>query len=259
MRRILPAVLASLLACSSYADIRLNPGNPLVFPRFKNGPVYMGDDCVAGSQSTAGAGALIQSVTGGGTIAQDTSPFSDSTDYPYGTCLFTVTANADRGYVGSNQVAFRFGKGACSYHARIYIDTLSDGTNTYYLRVGFLDNITATPVDGAWFSYNSTVNSGEWEGIVSANSVTTGSVNDTNSAAAATTVYIIDIDVNAAGTSAVFKINGTILATEDTNIPTGAARDFGAGIQLLKTAGAGGKTFSLDYQEAICYPTTPRG
>ncbi len=105
------------------------------------------------------------------------------------------------------------------------LPVLSDGTNTYKAGGGLGDGVSIDDiVDGVYFRYNSAVNSGKWQAVTVSNSVETGSATDTG-VAADTNWHRFEIDVNAAGTSAVFKIDGSTVATNTTNIPTGVGRE----------------------------------
>jgi hypothetical protein len=67
------------------------------------------------------------------------------------------------------------------------------------------------------------------------------------------------IDVNAAGTSAIFAVDGATVATITTNIPTGSGRELGYGAFALKSAGTTATSGGyVDYQEVEYLFTTAR-
>ena len=124
---------------------------------------------------------------------------------------------------------------------------LSDGTQRYTLRIGILDTRTNGAVtDGLFFSYTDTVTSGNWaiEAIAGASPyipTTTGV------AVTAGTWVRLDIIVNAAATEATFYIDGVLVHTETTNIPSGTSQATGAGWIIFKSIGTTAATMNVDY------------
>ena len=145
-----------------------------------------------------------------------------------------TTATGRSGFASPN-FQLRFGLGAAGFKANWRETNLSDATNTYVLRAGFIDSISAESVDGAFFRYTHSVNGGRWQAVTRSNNVETAV--DTGITVAANTTYKLEIDVNASGTEAVFKIGGTTVATITTNIPTGSGRETGYGSFALRSAG----------------------
>jgi hypothetical protein len=141
-----------------------------------------------------------------------------------------VTANG-----ATTPSSLKFGSGRCRFSAKCAIHTLSTGTETYTSRVGFLDSVSTEPTDGAYFRYTDSVNGGEWQAVTRSNGVETAT--DTNIAPVADTWHLMTIDVNAGGTSVVFAIDGSTVATNTTNIPTGSGRETGWGLMAQKSAG----------------------
>jgi hypothetical protein len=140
----------------------------------------------------------------------------------------------------------RLGLGRAIQTSRIRIVTLSTATETYTVRSGFIDSNTGESVDGAFFRYTNAVNGGRFEAVTRANSVET--VVDTATAVAVGTTYVLEVDVNAAGTSAAFRINGTLVATITTNIPTASGRELGYGLMALKSVGITSvSSYDVDY------------
>jgi hypothetical protein len=153
----------------------------------------------------------------------------------------------------------RLGQGLMRYDAYIRFPTLSDGTETYLARFGFLDSQSADAVDGVYFEYDSTV-SANWRTNTSNNSTRT----KTSSAIAVDTNFNrLSIIVNAAGTSASFYVNGTELTGSSaspitTNIPTGAGRETSIMHHIIKSAGTTNRTMEFDYIAMQCDLTTRR-
>jgi hypothetical protein len=69
---------------------------------------------------------------------------------------------------------------------------------------------------------------------------------------------IYQININAAGTQALFYINGNLVCTHTTNIPTGASRVTGPRLQILNNGGAGAESMYVDFFSEQINFTTPR-
>ena len=127
---------------------------------------------------------------------------------------------------------------------------VADVTNTYTMRVGFLDSVSVESTDGVFFRYSYLVNGAKWQFVTRANSVET--ITDTGVLFAAATAYKMNIEVQPDGLKAFASINGSLVASSTTNIPVGAGRETGFGAMLLKTAGVTAKTFFTDYSDVVC-------
>lgn len=127
---------------------------------------------------------------------------------------------------------------------------LSDGTDTYSLRVGFIDSVSVESTDGVFFRYTHSANSGRWQFVTRANGVET--ITDTGITVAVSTNYRLQIQVQPDGLKAFAVIDGVNVASSATNIPIGAGRETGFGAMLLKTAGAAARTFFTDYSDVVC-------
>lgn len=160
----------------------------------------------------------------------------------------TTSSTGIAGWFAQN-TATSFGAAEYTSISRIRITTLSDGTETFETVFGYADTSTITPVDGCYFRYSHTVNSGKFEAVCRSNSVETGSTLDTGIAVVAGTWYTLKAVVNAAATSVQFFINGTSVGTITANIPTGGgSRVVGwHPAMLLKSAGTTARTVDVDY------------
>lgn len=127
---------------------------------------------------------------------------------------------------------------------------LSDVTNTYSFRVGFIDSQSVESTDGVFFRYAYTVNSAKWQFVTRSNNVET--ITDTGILFAAATNYRLQIQVQPDGLKAFALIDGVPVSSSTTNIPIGAGRETGFGAMLLKTAGVTAKTFFTDYSDVVC-------
>jgi Protein of unknown function (DUF2793)/Phage tail repeat like len=140
----------------------------------------------------------------------------------------------------------QLGQGLSKFATRLRLATLSDATNTWTLRAGFIDSLSAESTDGVFLRYTNGVNAGKFQAVTRSNNVETAV--DTGITATTTTTYKMEVEVNTAGTSAVFKINGTIVATITTNIPTGNGREVGYGLYALRSVGtAAVNSYIIDY------------
>lgn len=125
----------------------------------------------------------------------------------------------------NNSGAWVFGGGTLSINFVINLVTLGNITNNYTTYIGMMTAATFTtetvvePTNGCYFKYNYNTNGGDWQ-ILTANSSTRTTTNTTT--AAATGFVNFGIQINAAGTSVSYTINGTVVGTIATNIPTAA-------------------------------------
>ncbi len=167
----------------------------------------------------------------------------------------TGSAATGRASVLSAVAMMVAGAGAMCFELNGRVTTLSDAGNEFVLRVGFLDAAASDATDGIYFEYDRT-QSTNWRLCAASNATRSKS----NSAAAVGTGFdTLRIDVDAAGTSAEFFLNGVSLGTVASNLPNTAGRNFGFGWQLIKTAGTTARTFDVDYLAAEVDFTAPRG
>lgn len=169
----------------------------------------------------------------------------------------TSTSTAGGSAISDITFTFTFGFGFQYVNAwRIALSALSDGTDTYTIRVGFLDSISATPTDGAYFRYTHSVNSGRWEAVTVSNSVETAE--DTGITAEISIFHVFKIVANSDATQVDFYIDGTKTNDITTNIINDAARLTGKVLTIQKTAGATARIVYADYYELIATRTTAR-
>lgn len=203
------------------------------------------------TSGAAGAGAAASNTTVTGTA-----------DHP-GICeLTTGTTNTGNAFIASKHTAsVLFGGGIWIAEVVMNIPTLSDGTETFTTYDGFLDSQVFTPVDGAYFRYTHSVNSGKFQRVTVANSVETAS--DCNVTVVAGTWYRLVVVVNAAASSVEFFIKSgsgalTSVGSNTTNIPSGAGRETGFLWGILKSAGTTARTKQMDYVRIRCLLTNAR-
>lgn len=157
----------------------------------------------------------------------------------------TGTTTTGSAGIGTNPDALLLGNGQAVFEGSFRVPTLSDGTNTYTSRIGFIDSHTADSTDGVYFEYDSST-SANWRVATASNSTRT----KTSSATAVdTSFHTFKAVVNAAGSSAAFYIDGAEVSGSPiaTNIPTGAGRYTGWGFMILKSAGTTERTLESDW------------
>lgn len=205
--------------------------NPLRMARFWT------DGSGAGDFSTLSSG------TGAGTTAN--SAHSDAT-HP-GT-MSSSTGTTTTGCSAACHIeagAIQLGTYAWRSAGCFKIPTLSNGTETFSVMIGFSDSYTGVAyTDAVCLRYQHSVNSGKFECVTSSNSSLTAA--DSGVTAAADTWYSYEIRINAAGSSVGFYINGSLVHTATATIPTGSSRVLGYGHNILKSAGTTARTLITD-------------
>jgi hypothetical protein len=142
------------------------------------------------------------------------------------------------------------GGGAFDFSFRFRLPVLATAADDFVINFGFVDNATAAaPTDAIMFTIDKALNGayGDIRGTCYSNGTPADTgVTDTNLAAA--TWYTGRIIGNAAGTSVSFYINGVLVgAPVTTQIPTGAGRTTGPGINVYRTAQTGNiNAFDID-------------
>jgi hypothetical protein len=186
--------------------------------------------------TSSGTGASVQTGTYG----------IDGTEKAIGVWeLDTGTTAAGRAMFHNAVASIMFGICQIYQQWRAAINNLSTLAERFTIRIGFSDTTAAgEAVDGAYFRYRDDVNSGRWECVTRSNSVETV----TDSGITVDTQYHdYDIEINDTATSVVFKIDGAIVATILTNIPTGSARLTGSMIKIEKSLGITQRNLYVDY------------
>ncbi len=110
------------------------------------------------------------------------------------------------------------GGGTLSVNFVISLVTLSTLANPYIFWGGLSDQVTfGIPGSGIYFTYTDTVNAGKW--VINCNNL--GTITSVNTSVTAVTGFVnLGFTVNAAGTSVIFRINGAVVGTISTNLPT---------------------------------------
>ena len=142
-----------------------------------------------------------------------------------------------------------FGGGtAYEFEARITNGALSTAGEEFQLTVGFGDafNAAGQPVDCACFIYRRSTDGDFWVAATRSNSTETKTVTAVAPGGYAA-MTIFRVEVNAAGTSISYSINGSVVATHTTNIPTGSSRLLGCGLKIEKQAGTSARYANVDW------------
>jgi len=179
-----------------------------------------------------------------GTGASSTTQATPNNTRPGIWRLSTGTTASGYGVLRAGQESLMFSAGTYLFETELNVTTLSDGTNTFVVKFGFLNNVTGVETDGAYFYYSDSGASPNWMAYTENNSVTT--VTDTGVAVAAGSWVKFLISVNADATLVTFYINGVLKATHNTNIP-GNGRRCGPVFTIIKTLGTTARTMDLDW------------
>jgi hypothetical protein len=216
--------------------------------------VWITDDFM--TQGTAGnTGWLVTSVNGGNAFGSTIGIVGHPGIFE----LFTGTSTNGASTVGlgietAGNGAVPIGSGFLSMTFVVQIPVLSNGTDTYTVRIGAGSSTNIDQQNGVYFEYSSTENSGAWV-IKTANNNTRTTANTSNTVD--TNWHKYRIDVNAAGTSVAFYIDGTQVSNSPitTNIPTG---NIGPMVMIVKSAGTTATQLYYDLFYMYINLTTPR-
>lgn len=202
-------------------------------------------------QFTSGTGAsVIRQVTN---LPNATASQIGFCQYQTGTTATGYATHINEGFVGSQ---FFFGGGAWVFETFICVETLSTSLERFRFIAGFGSSATnGAEGNGAFFTYdegatqNGTTATANWQTQTCVGSVRT--LTTTSVAVTAGAWVKLRIEVNAAGTSASFYINGTLVATHTTNIPTWVSaanpRGFNVKQSIVKTIGTTNRNVFCDY------------
>lgn len=164
-----------------------------------------------------------------------------STGHPGITQLSTGTSTTGSAGLGIDR-HFWCGTGMLIAEYVLRVPTLSDGTNTFTVSVGFMDDFGNGVANGAQIKYSHGLNTGKLQGVTTAAS--SASTVDLGITVVAGTWYKLRIEVNAAGTLVTFYVNGTSSGTLSTTIPSATT---GVGVSNVKSLGTSSRNLDLDY------------
>lgn len=201
--------------------------------------------------SSAAEAHWTQTLTGTGATTITVSPPNNEIGIGFRRIdLGTVATNSV--YLGSSsQSPLRLFGGASRYAIKLGATQLSNATDDYTVRMGFIDSNSAESDDGVYFRYNHAVNAGKWQAVCRVNGVETA-VDTGVSPVAGEVLRRFEVRTNSAANSATFYIDGTLVATITTNIPNSniAAHETGYGLYVQRAAGTAAlPSATIDYQE----------
>ncbi len=191
--------------------------------------VTLTNDSVVGANTTENALGALAMLTGTGTTARGSI---------YGAGIFIA---------GNNRM--RFG-------LRVQLNQASNGTTTYTAYFGCSDDVGAgVGASAIYFRYTHSVNGGRWQGVVIDSSVET--TVDLGVTPVFGTYEVLEFDVNEAGTSVTFSINGTVVGTISSGLP-GAGDTMRWMWKVVKSAGADSIAMTADWFYSRTTRTTER-
>jgi hypothetical protein len=213
------------------------------------------------SSGTTNEGELV-SANNGGAGAGISAAINGETGHPGINELNSGTTLTGWTYIGSpgdNEILL----GNNDYwraESEVRIPTLSVAAQRFIVRAGFIEqSINSDGSDGCFFKYSDNVNNvpaAKWQGVCLSGGSST--VCDSGITVNAATWYRLTVVVNAAGTSADFRINGTSACTVIATIPTTAGHVTGRGVSIQKTVGTTDRDLDVDYEEIEAQFGTPR-
>lgn len=222
---------------------------PIINPARRRNFWHVGSDCFSNPLE-----GFYSEVSGGSGATN--SPSTGDRDRPG--VIYSGTGTSTTGKAGWSLAVFSFraGGGKMIWQCGLKNTVASDGTNTFKIFTGFGDNAAANSTDGAYFRYTHSENGGNWTCVTVNN--TTETTTDSGVAGANSAWRDFKIEINAAGTSVAFYIDGVLKAAHTTNIPTAAGREFGAIHTIQKSAGTTAAVMFTDYVDAAGELTTAR-
>jgi len=137
------------------------------------------------------------------------------------------------------------------YASTISLDNLSDGTNTYNARCGWMDasNPTGEPSNGVYFRYTHGTNSGNWQFVARSGGTETVINTGTAPLTGTSAMQSLIVAVSPNGTACEGYIDGVSVGVTTTNIPTSANMGYYA--QIEKTVGTNSRTLYLAGANAL--------
>ena len=182
-----------------------------------------------------------------GSAANSSTVGEDSTEKANGVLSFSTSNSTGGGasWNSSSDVVIGFG---CQHTItfRMSFSDLSDGTDTFTIRLGFLDTFVGSESNGAFFRYTHGTNSGKWQAVTKASSVETAE--DTGITAEADVYHRFTVVIYNDGSQVDFYIDDVKTNDITTNIPANG----NVCAMIQKTAGSTARLMYLDYYEKQC-------
>ncbi|HUR99863.1 MAG TPA: hypothetical protein VMZ26_17500 [Pyrinomonadaceae bacterium] len=180
----------------------------------------------------------------GTNLSFGTGDTEDRSKHP-GIALIDQNAATSSFITRMGSIQYTPGNGELFVEWVIKIETLSDATTNYTMRVGFGSTTTATADNayGLYFEYASTT-SANWLIKSADNSVRTTT---TTSTAVTAGYHRLGVKANDTATSVEYFVDGVSVGTITSNIPTTTQETAGLFFQVFKNSGATSRFFRLDY------------
>ena len=141
---------------------------------------------------------------------------------------------------------------------RIFLPVLSNATDSFFVRAGFIDAIPSEPVDGVYFRYNHAVNGGQWQCVLRYNNAETVA-NSTIPAVAGQAINLTIRSDHQTSATYTFYVNDTLAGTITSSlVPAGSARYTGIAASIVKNAGTTSRIMVVDYYHEIIQFYTSR-
>jgi hypothetical protein len=195
------------------------------------------------------SGEFTSYVSGAGASSQNGTYGQDATNNAIGVNqVDTGTSAAGRAGLGTvSGTIFSPTVSRILFTGRHALEALSSISDTYTTRIGLGDFFVSggDGTNGLFFRYTELVNGGRWQCVSRAGAsdltvVDSGVSPDLD-------YHIYEVDLNEAGTSCAFKIDGAVVATiASPNLP-GIANKLGAGFQIQKSVGTSQRNLSTDH------------
>jgi len=140
------------------------------------------------------------------------------------------------------------GDGRTHWETNMSLVQLSSADNGATVRMGFMDSSgIGDAADGLFWRYTHAVNSGKWQLCASQGTTLTA----TDSGIAGNLgFHRFEIDANSAGTTVLWRYDGSVIATTTSNIPTGITQSTGISMGTQKSLGVGRFDVFYDYVRA---------
>lgn len=173
-----------------------------------------------------------------------------------GLVALNTNTNANGAVAVVTALAYPFGAGSITWEGEVSLSALADGTNTFVAHVGLFDSTGTASTTDAFFFRHSTANSGNWSILVLSGGSVTSNI-DTGIPVVPSTYYRLKIVISAAATQIDFYINGSLIASVTTGLPTRSIM-YAAGCRIVKSVGTSNRQMRIDWARLFYVFTSNR-
>lgn len=203
------------LTCAQVSSTEVTEGTKLFFPNVAN-RLVMYEDFLSNSISNSGWGWLTALKAGA-----NFNPGTGVSSHPgIGTVSFANGSVGDRGGVIGAPTSIVIGADAITYTIWVNFQTLATVSDDYVFFCGLSDNTNGDGNNALEWRYSRTTDT-HWE-AVSRQGAGSETKTTTATTVSTSTWYKLSMTLNAAGTSAVYALNGSTVGTHTTNLPNAA-------------------------------------